>query len=153
MPQPTQKRGAKKVSSPEQRLEKIRSDREKNRADQESYQQKLTALKKAETALEQEESMCVMEIIRRNAAAVYGKKFTTVQLLEYLNKADHSRMEPCIGSIQSEEESTETPGESAETEPCIGLIQSEEESAEPPGESDAAQPCIGAIQSEEETKA
>lgn len=150
---PTAKRGAKKANSPEQRLEKIRSDREKNYAEQNTLQQKLDALKKAEAALEQDESRCVMEIISRNAAQRYGENYTTAQLLEYLNSVEIGGAEPCIGAIQSEEDREQAPDESVEAQPCIGLIQSEEESAEPPGESDAAQPCIGAIQSEEETKA
>ena len=122
MPQPTQKRGAKKVSSPEQRLEKIRSDREKNHADQNTLQQRLSELKRADAALEQEESQCVMQIISRNAAQRYGENYTTAQLLEYLNST-----ELCIGALQSEQESAKTAGESDETELCIGAIQGSEE--------------------------
>ena len=127
MPQPTQKRGAKKVSSPEQRLEKIRSDREKNHADQNTLQQRLSELKKADAALEQEESQCVMQIISRNAAQRYGENYTTAQLLEYLNSVESGTTKLCIEATQSEPENVGTAGESDETEPCIGTIQGEEE--------------------------
>lgn len=113
MPQPTQKRGAKKVSSPEQRLEKIRSDREKNHADQNTLQQRLSELKRADAALEQEESQCVMQIISRNAAQRYGENYTTAQLLEYLNSVESGTTKLCIeatGSEQSPEEHREVLG-------------------------------------------
>lgn len=135
MPQPTQKRGAKKVSSPEQRLEKIRSDRAKNHADQNTLQQRLSELKRADAALEQEESRCVMEIISRNAAQRYGENYTTAQLLEYLSSVEPTE-EPCAGLARSEQ------GPEEHREVLGALLPNEVNEGEDEGDSSDVKPLF-----------
>lgn len=115
-------------SSPEERLEKIRKDREKNHQNQETCEKRLKSLKEADSKLEREESLIFMQIIHRNAVQKFGENYDTNQLLEYLNSlAGEKDQEPCATPAQGEAVAAENQNHSLPEEPYAVPAQGQKE--------------------------